>query len=243
MIYSRFERYNIVQISVFSKFIYSFNANSIKVLTWVLDCNSLQRPECIGCASSLVHGGWLTLMKLPVKGVIITDGQAWKIEQVFNQEPDCSCFIKILCYFLSDFVIFIRKQITSHYFVDLTLNIHMRITCTLGGTHWKIEIWTCNISLGSFLDNFFQLTTWLLSILGFPGGSDGKESICNVGDLSSIPGLGRPPGGGQGNPLRYSCLENPQEQRSLMGDSLWGCRVRHDWATKHPHHIRFFFIN
>ena len=93
----------------FSKFIYSFNANSIKVLTWVLDCNSLQRPECIGCASSLVHGGWLTLMKLPVKGVIITDGQAWKIAQVFNQEPDCSCFIKILYYFLSDFVIFIRK--------------------------------------------------------------------------------------------------------------------------------------
>ena len=45
--------------------------------------------------------------------------------------------------------------------------------------------------------------------MGFPGGSDGKESACNVGDLGLIPGLGRSPGGGHGNPLQYSCLENP----------------------------------
>ena len=42
----------------------------------------------------------------------------------------------------------------------------------------------------------------------FPGGSDGKESACNVGDLGSISGLGRSPGGGCGNPLQNSCLEN-----------------------------------
>jgi len=47
-------------------------------------------------------------------------------------------------------------------------------------------------------------------------GSDSKESACNVGDLGSIPGLGRSPGGGHGNPLQYSCLENPQGQRSLV---------------------------
>ena len=57
---------------------------------------------------------------------------------------------------------------------------------------------------------------------GFPGGSDGKESTCNAGDLGSIPGLGRFPGGGHGNPLQYSCLENPHEQRSLVGYSPWG---------------------
>jgi len=45
----------------------------------------------------------------------------------------------------------------------------------------------------------------------FSGGSDGKESACNVGDLGSIPGLERSPGGGHGNPLQYSCLENPKE--------------------------------
>ena len=46
----------------------------------------------------------------------------------------------------------------------------------------------------------------------FSGGSDGKESACNVRDLGSIPGLGRSPGGGHGNPLQYSCLENPPGQ-------------------------------
>ena len=56
----------------------------------------------------------------------------------------------------------------------------------------------------------------------FSGGSDGKESTCNAGDLASIPGSGRSPGGGHGNPLRYSCLENPYGQRSLAGYSLWG---------------------
>ena len=43
---------------------------------------------------------------------------------------------------------------------------------------------------------------------GFPGGSDGKASACNVGDLGSIPGLGRSPGEENGTPLQYSCLEN-----------------------------------
>ena len=54
----------------------------------------------------------------------------------------------------------------------------------------------------------------------FPGGSDGKESACNAGDLSSIPGLGRSPGGGRGNPLQYSCLENAMDKGSLAGPSL-----------------------
>ena len=45
--------------------------------------------------------------------------------------------------------------------------------------------------------------------MGFPGGSDGKASACNVGDPGPIPGLGRSAGEGNGNPLQYSCLENP----------------------------------
>ena len=59
---------------------------------------------------------------------------------------------------------------------------------------------------------------------GFPGGLNGKEFTCNVGDLGLIPGLGRSPGGGQGNPLQYSCLENPHWQRSLASCSPWGCK-------------------
>ena len=56
--------------------------------------------------------------------------------------------------------------------------------------------------------------------VGFmPGGSDGKESACYAGDLGSIPGLGKFPGEGNGNPLQYSCLENP------MGRGVWQATV------------------
>ena len=58
--------------------------------------------------------------------------------------------------------------------------------------------------------------------MGFSGGSDGKESVCNVGDLGSVPGLGRFPGGGHGDPHQFTCLENPHGQRSLAGYSAWG---------------------
>ena len=54
--------------------------------------------------------------------------------------------------------------------------------------------------------------------LGFPGVSDGKESTHNVEDLGLIPELGR----GHGNPLQYSCLENPHGQRRLAGYNPWG---------------------
>ena len=58
--------------------------------------------------------------------------------------------------------------------------------------------------------------------MGFPVDSGVKESACSVGDLSSIPGLGRCPGGGRGNSLQYSCLENPHGRRGLAGYSPWG---------------------
>ena len=54
---------------------------------------------------------------------------------------------------------------------------------------------------------------------GFHSGLDGKTSVCNAGDLGSIAKLGRTLGGGLGNPLLYSCLENPHGQRSLEGYS------------------------
>ena len=53
--------------------------------------------------------------------------------------------------------------------------------------------------------------------LGFHGGSDSEESTCNVGDVGSIPGLGRSPGGGHGSPLQNSSLENLHGQRILVG--------------------------
>ena len=59
----------------------------------------------------------------------------------------------------------------------------------------------------------------------FPDGSDSKEFTCSVGDLGSIPGSGRSPGGRHGNPFHYSCLENPHGQWSLVGYSPCGNKV------------------
>ena len=66
----------------------------------------------------------------------------------------------------------------------------------------------------------FDVSTWILVFKGFPGGAEVKVSICNVGDLGSIPASGRSPGEGNCNPLQYSCLENP------MDGGAW-------WATRH----------
>ena len=61
-----------------------------------------------------------------------------------------------------------------------------------------------------FVFKFFSMH--VLLIVGFPGGSDDNESACNVGEPGSIPGLGRSPGEVNGNPLQYSCLENPMDR-------------------------------
>ena len=65
---------------------------------------------------------------------------------------------------------------------------------------------------------------FLLGYRSFPSGSDIKESAFYAGHLSSIPGLGRSSGGGHGNLLQCSCLENPHGQRSLVGYSPWDCK-------------------
>ena len=85
----------------------------------------------------------------------------------------------------------------------------------------------CKCRISQF-DSWVRKILWRrdrLSIplfMGFSGDSDGKEYACNMGDLGSIPGLGRSPGGGHGNPFQYSGLENPHGQRSLVGNSPWG---------------------
>ena len=66
--------------------------------------------------------------------------------------------------------------------------------------------------------------------------SDGKESACSGGDPGSIPGLRRSPGEGNGNPLQYSCLENPMDRGVCRPQSMGSQRVRHNRATNtHTH--------
>ena len=69
--------------------------------------------------------------------------------------------------------------------------------------------------------------------MGFPGGSDGKESACNAGDLGSIPGLGRSPREGNDNPLQYTCLENPRDREAWWA-AVYGVaqsRTRLRWLS------------
>ena len=75
------------------------------------------------------------------------------------------------------------------------------------------------------------------SNLAAAGGSDGKASIYNVGDLSFIPGSGRSAGEGNGNPLQYYCLENPWTEEPGRLQSVGSQRVGHDWATSLSFHF------
>ena len=68
--------------------------------------------------------------------------------------------------------------------------------------------------------------------MGFPGRSAGKKSACNTGDPGLIPGSGRSPGEGNGNPLQHSCLENPMDREAWRVTVHGVSRVRHDLATK-----------
>ena len=70
------------------------------------------------------------------------------------------------------------------------------------------------------------------SSVSFLGGSDGKESTWNTGDLNSIPGSGRSPGGGNGNPLQRSCLGNPMDRGPGRPQSTGAQRVGHEWQTE-----------
>ena len=74
---------------------------------------------------------------------------------------------------------------------------------------------------------------------GFPGGSDGKESPYSVGDLGSIPGLGRSPGGGNGNTLQYSCLENSM-QGGAWRATVHGIPKSRTWLSDF---LFFFFFS
>ena len=89
------------------------------------------------------------------------------------------------------------------------------------------------VNLCITLKNFIIIIV-VLHHTGFPSGSAGKESTCNAGDsrhMGSIPGSGRSPGVGNGNPFQYSFLGKPMDRRA------WGCKVGHDWATRiYTHH-------
>ena len=95
----------------------------------------------------------------------------------------------------------------------------------INGQSWNLQsIWS--LAGWSYDIDILEVIRYMIPLpqATFLGGSDGKESACNARKLGSIPGLERSPGGGHGNPLQYSCLENPHGQRSLVNYIPWGCK-------------------
>ena len=91
-----------------------------------------------------------------------------------------------------------------------------------------------SVSLSNLLKiSVFQFPYLLDEIIMLlPGGSDGKEPACNMGDMGSTPGLGRSPGEENHNPLQYSCLEkNPMNRGAWQAKVHGATKSRHDWAT------------
>ena len=97
----------------------------------------------------------------------------------------------------------------SAFFIVQLSHPYMTTGKTIALTRW------------TFVAKVVSLLFNMLSRLAFPGASDGKPSPYNAGDPGSIPALGRYPGEGNGNPLQYSCLENPMDG-DLVGYCSWG---------------------
>ena len=79
--------------------------------------------------------------------------------------------------------------------------------------------------------------------MGFPGVSDGKESSHNAGDASSIPGSGRSPGEGNGNPLQYPCLENPKVRGAWWATVHRVAKNRTQLSNKHKLKTDIYTLN
>ena len=97
---------------------------------------------------------------------------------------------------------------------------------------FEMELWKWQYTYVDFLSETYYPS--LIMRRGFPGSSVSKESTCNAGDASSVPGSGRSPGEGNGNPFRYPCLGNPMDRGAWWPIVHGVARAEHDLATKPP---------
>ena len=104
----------------------------------------------------------------------------------------------------------------------------------------KIKIvWDEILSNGGTRSQLFisLVCVQMYTFKGFPGGASGKETACQTGDIrdmGSMPGWGGCSGGGHGNPLQYSCLENPMDRGDWRAKSIGLQRGGHDWSDLAP---------
>ena len=118
-------------------------------------------------------------------------------------------------------VFYLEVELLDHIVSNFSRN-HLNVfqsSCTILHSHQQFI--RVPVAL-HFTSTFLFLIIVILVDMGFPGDSHGKESTYNAGDPGLIPELGRSPRGGHGNPLKYSCLENPHEQKNLASYSPWG---------------------
>ena len=110
------------------------------------------------------------------------------------------------------------------------VGINMQTLCMLGPLHFGSDpVLSSTLVEGTFMHSYATLNPLVFSTdIHLPRGSDGKASVYNAGDLDSIPGSGRSPGEGNGNPLQYYCLENPMDRGAWKVQSMGSQRVGHD---------------
>ena len=115
---------------------------------------------------------------------------------------------------------------SMHLFILIFLLALSYILTFIFSTLWFVHLF---ISVCMYILHPFSMCNIWLNV-GSPGSSDGKKSTCSAGDLCSVPGLGRSSGGGHGNPLQCSCLENPMAEEPGGLQSMGSQRAGDTWA-------------
>ena len=160
----------------------------------------------------LLHLKWITR-----KDLLYSTYGTLDERQVWGRMDICTCMAEFLCCSLETIITLLIGYTPVK-----------KLKVSLNEKKEKIIAFTITLKRIKYLRKLTEMLSMTLlcdsvtSLWHCPGCSDGKESSHNAGDLGSIPGLGRSPGWGHGNPLQYSCLENPHGQRSLVGCSPWG---------------------
>ena len=142
----------------------------------------------------------------------------------------CSWKSKLPVWYSSNWVVFLFLFFSSSFYEQKkTLNCAFGLTSSPFTFEFQNPLYMSNSQGFHYWQLPLGVSLWLCD---FPGGPDGKASDCNAGDLGSIPGSGKSPGGGHSNPLQYSCLENPTDRGAWQATQSMGSqRVGHDWVT------------